>query len=186
VSERIAITCGDPAGVGPEIISAWLAENPSEAGGVAVIGPALWLATLPAGPRKLSVGFEGYAAEPGRPDGESSLVAWAALERAADLCGSGEFDGAVTAPVSKGRMASIGWNFPGQTEFFAARWGGEPTMAFCGGIAASLQPWYRMSFPPCLANARRSGSLLKSIRYFCNSLRAADPRAFIPAGLSRF
>lgn len=143
MSERIAITCGDPAGVGPEIISAWLAENPSEAGGVAVIGPALWLATLPAGPRKLSVGFEGYAAEPGRPDGESSLVAWAALERAADLCGSGEFDGAVTAPVSKGRMASIGWNFPGQTEFFAARWGGEPTMAFCGGrLRVALASWH--------------------------------------------
>ena len=28
--KKIALTCGDPAGVGPEIISRWLAENPEE------------------------------------------------------------------------------------------------------------------------------------------------------------
>ena len=43
MTSRLAITCGDPAGVGPEVISAWLAARPEEAGGVAVIGPARWL-----------------------------------------------------------------------------------------------------------------------------------------------
>ncbi len=110
---------------------------------MAVIGPARWLATLPVGPRPIAVGIDDYAAVPGRPDGESSLVAWAALERAASLCASGEFDGVVTAPVSKERMASIGWNFPGHTEFFAARWGGVPTMAFCGGkLRIALVSWH--------------------------------------------
>ena len=42
---KLAITCGDPAGVGPEIIAAWLAAHPDEARDTAVIGPARWLAS---------------------------------------------------------------------------------------------------------------------------------------------
>jgi 4-hydroxythreonine-4-phosphate dehydrogenase len=80
---------------------------------------------------------------PGRPDGAGALVAWAALERAAAGCLAGEFSGVVTGPVSKERLARIGWDFPGQTEFFAARWGGEPTMAFCGGrLRVALLSWH--------------------------------------------
>jgi 4-hydroxy-L-threonine phosphate dehydrogenase PdxA len=43
MTAKLAFTCGDPAGVGPEIIEAWLATHPDEAAGVAVIGPARWL-----------------------------------------------------------------------------------------------------------------------------------------------
>jgi len=143
VNEKIAFTCGDPSGIGPEVIASWLAANISESASVAVIGPGSWLSTLPVGPRKIPVGIEGYAAVPGRPDGEGSLVAWAALERAAALCSSGECAGVVTAPVSKERMSAIGWGFPGHTEFFAARWGGAPTMAFCGGrLRVALVSWH--------------------------------------------
>ena len=52
LTKKIAITCGDPAGIGPEIIGAWLSSNPSEAAGVAVIGPQRWLATLANGTTK--------------------------------------------------------------------------------------------------------------------------------------
>jgi 4-hydroxythreonine-4-phosphate dehydrogenase len=143
LSGKIAITCGDPAGIGPEIIRAWLSANPAEAADAAVIGPARWLGTLPAGARMIPVGVDDFAAEPGRPNGEGSLVAWAALERAAALCNSGEFAGVVTAPVSKVRLAAIGWMFSGHTEFFAARWTGEPTMAFCGGrLRMTLVSWH--------------------------------------------
>jgi 4-hydroxythreonine-4-phosphate dehydrogenase len=143
LNEPIAITCGDPSGIGPEIIASWLASHGSELKGVAVVGPALWLASLPAGARMIPVGIEDYAAEPGRPDGEGSLTAWAALERASALCESGEYAGVVTAPISKERMAAIGWTFPGHTEFFAARWKGEPTMAFCGGkLRVALVSWH--------------------------------------------
>jgi 4-hydroxythreonine-4-phosphate dehydrogenase len=62
-------------------------------------------------------------------------VAWAAMERAAEGTRR-EFSGVVTGPVSKAELAGIGYQFPGQTEFFAARWGGEPVMAFCGGKVA--------------------------------------------------
>ncbi len=143
MSGPIAITCGDPSGIGPEIVSAWLNANPAAARDVAVLGPPRWLATLAEGPRKIAVGTEDYEARPGKPDGESSLVAWAALERAADLCTAGEYAGVVTAPISKERMAAIGWKFPGHTEFFAERWGGEPTMAFCGGkLRVALVSWH--------------------------------------------
>ncbi|HVW21953.1 MAG TPA: 4-hydroxythreonine-4-phosphate dehydrogenase PdxA, partial [Opitutaceae bacterium] len=126
----LAFTCGDPAGIGPEVIASWLASHPEEAAGVTVLGPAGWLDSLPTAARKLPVGLEGFAAVPGRPSGEGALVAWAALERAAAGARSGEFSGVVTAPVSKAELAAIGWPYPGHTEFFAARWGGEPTMAF--------------------------------------------------------
>lgn len=140
---RLAITCGDPAGVGPEIIAAWLAAPAAAAAGCALIGPARWLDSLETAAEKIPVGLEEFAATPGRPEGEGALVAWAAMERAAAGCKSGEFSGVVTGPVSKAALAGIGYPYPGQTEFFAARWGGEPVMAFCGGrLRVALATWH--------------------------------------------
>lgn len=140
---KLALTCGDPAGVGPEIIADWLASNPAGAADVAVIGPARWLDSLPTPAEKIAVGLEEFSATPGQPDGEGSLVAWAAMERAAAGCRTGDFSGVVTGPVSKANLAKIGYAFPGQTEFFAARWGGEPVMAFCGGkLRVVLATWH--------------------------------------------
>ncbi len=140
---KLAFTCGDPAGIGPEIIASWLAAHPAEAADVALIGSAQWLASLPTAGAKIAVGLEEYAAKPGQPDGEGALVAWAAMERAAAGCQSGEFCGVVTGPVSKAALAKIGYPFPGQTEFFAAKWGGEPVMAFCGGrLRVVLATWH--------------------------------------------
>jgi 4-hydroxythreonine-4-phosphate dehydrogenase len=108
-----------------------------------VIGPERWLDSLPTGIGKSVVGIEDYVPSPGKPDGESSLVAWAAMEKAAQGCIAGEFSGVVTGPVSKEHLARIGYPFPGQTEFFAARWGGEPVMTFCGGrLRVALATWH--------------------------------------------
>ncbi len=143
MSAKLAITCGDPAGVGPEIIASWLAANPGDAADAAIIGPATWLATLPSAGAKIPVGLEEFSATPGQPDGEGALLAWAAMERAAAGCKAGEFSGVVTGPVSKAALAKIGYAFPGQTEFFAAKWGGEPVMAFCGGkLRVALATWH--------------------------------------------
>lgn len=140
---KLAFTCGDPAGVGPEIIAAWLAAHPEEAGGVAVVGPAQWLASLNTTAEKVAVGLEDFSATLGKPSPDGALVAWGAMERAAAGARSGEFSGVVTGPVSKAELARIGYEFPGQTEFFAARWGGEPVMAFCGGkLRVVLATWH--------------------------------------------
>jgi 4-hydroxythreonine-4-phosphate dehydrogenase len=140
---KLAITCGDPAGVGPEIVAMWLAASAGEASKVTVIGPKGWLASLPRPVEKIVVGLDGFSAVPGQPTGEGALIAWAAMERAAAGCKAGEFSGVVTGPISKEWMARIGYPFPGQTEFFAARWGGEPVMAFCGGkLRVVLATWH--------------------------------------------
>ncbi|MEI6861999.1 MAG: 4-hydroxythreonine-4-phosphate dehydrogenase PdxA [Verrucomicrobiota bacterium] len=141
---KLVFTCGDPAGIGPEIIATWLAAHPAEAREVVVAGNPRWLATLPLGAGQcLAVGPADFIATPGRPTETGARVAWDAMERAAAGCIAGEFAGVVTGPVSKAELARVGYPFPGQTEFFAARWGGEPTMAFCGGrLRVALLTWH--------------------------------------------
>jgi 4-hydroxythreonine-4-phosphate dehydrogenase len=161
---KLVFTCGDPAGVGPEIIEAWLRGEgrarplgapgtPKDFGGgpsgpslpldIAVIGPAKWLATLPAGVECVAVGPADYEAKPGEPTEAGARIALAAMEEAAAGCRDGRFAGVVTGPVSKAELARVGYTFPGQTEFFAARWGGEPVMAFCGGrLRVVLLTWH--------------------------------------------
>lgn len=154
---RLALTCGDPAGIGPDVVAAWLAAAGPAAADVAVLGPPRWLASLPPCGERLPVGRDDYTATPGRPDGEGALVAWAALERAAAGARAGEFSAVVTAPVSKERLAAVGFPFPGQTELFGARWGGEPVMAFCGGrLRVALATWHvpLAAVPPLLDAAR--------------------------------
>jgi 4-hydroxythreonine-4-phosphate dehydrogenase len=102
---RIGITLGDPAGIGPEIARAAL-ESGKLANNVdyKIIG---------------QVG----AAIVGTPSPDSARAAVAAMEEAASLANSGEIDAIVTGPIHKARMAEIGFEFPGQTEFFASRSG---------------------------------------------------------------
>jgi 4-hydroxythreonine-4-phosphate dehydrogenase len=102
---RIGITLGDPAGIGPEIARAAL-ESGKLANDVdyKIIG---------------QVG----AAIVGTPSPDSARAAFAAMEEAASLANSSEIDAIVTGPIHKARMAEIGFEFPGQTEFFASRSG---------------------------------------------------------------
>lgn len=140
---KLAMTCGDPAGVGPEIIEGWLKAHPEEAADVAVIGAARWLQNLDTRAEKIAVGDEAFEAESGKPSEAGARIAWTAMERAAMGCSGGEFSGVVTGPVSKEWLARVGYPFPGQTEFFADRWGGEPVMAFCGGkLRVVLATWH--------------------------------------------
>jgi 4-hydroxythreonine-4-phosphate dehydrogenase len=172
MAAKLALTCGDPAGVGPEIIAAWLAAHPHEANDVAVLGPAGWLASLGTAAVKIPVGLEAFSATPGVPSGEGAQVAWAAMERAADGCAAGEFCGVVTGPVSKAELAAIGYKFPGQTEFFAARWGGEPVMAFCGGrLRVVLATWH---VPLCEVAQRLGPQLLRRTVVAADTLARAE------------
>ncbi|MGC9451576.1 MAG: PdxA family dehydrogenase [Oceanipulchritudo sp.] len=137
----IAITCGDPAGIGPEVIHRWLQENPGNREHVCLIGPPEWIDLL---------GCEGipcrsaqgpFAA--GQPTNESATIAWEALHHARDGCLEGRFSAVVTAPVSKESLQAVGYPFPGQTEFFAEAWGGKPSMAFAGEeLRVVLVTWH--------------------------------------------
>src|SRR5437762_8931697 len=102
---RIGITLGDPAGIGPEIIRSALESGKLTTDiDYKVIGQ---VGTLGAG----------------SPSPDSARAAFAAMEEAAGLANSGEIDAIVTGPIHKARMTEIGFEFPGQTEFFAARSG---------------------------------------------------------------
>ena len=140
-----AITCGDPAGVGPEIIETLLAADPELAAEAVVVGPRLWLETLHArhGVTTFAVGDAAFQADPGRPTVEGAALALAAMAAAAQGCRQGRFRGVVTGPVSKYWLCQADFPFLGQTEFFADAWGGEPTMAFVGErLRVVLATWH--------------------------------------------
>lgn len=112
----IGITLGDPAGIGPEVVRAALASG-----------------NLPAGVNFEVVGESGGHL-PGRPTAGSARAAADALEVAAAKLASGHWRAVVTGPVSKKALHEIGYPFPGQTEFFAARAGvGNFAMCLTGG-----------------------------------------------------
>ncbi|MCC5024506.1 MAG: 4-hydroxythreonine-4-phosphate dehydrogenase PdxA [Candidatus Synoicihabitans palmerolidicus] len=139
----LAITCGDPAGVGPEIIGGWVCNHAQQMENVVMIGPPSWLSILPSGVNQWAVGTAAYRAVAGRPDEDGAVLAWEAMRVAAAGCVSGEFAGVVTGPVSKAQLAAVGYPHPGQTEFFAAEWGGDPVMAFRGDhLRVTLATWH--------------------------------------------
>jgi 4-hydroxythreonine-4-phosphate dehydrogenase len=101
---RIGITLGDPAGIGPEIVDAALRSGKLVDAEFIVIG-------------------DRSAAVPGKPTNQSAQSAFDALEEAITKTRRGELDAIVTGPIHKAQMYAIGFNFPGQTEFFAERCG---------------------------------------------------------------
>jgi len=107
--KKIGITLGDQAGIGPEIVAAALADPrivewfPSEVE-FRIIG-------------------ERIDVQPGQPDIASAQAALDALEESVRLLKAGEIDAIVTAPVAKEGLHKVGFDYPGQTEFFAERLG---------------------------------------------------------------
>jgi 4-hydroxythreonine-4-phosphate dehydrogenase len=133
----LALTLGDPAGVGPEItVKAWralrgearsflavgdfeaLAQAAPDGAGIlqritapadaaAVFPDALPVLDLPAGAPVIA----------GRPSAATApaIIGW--IETAANLALRGEVAGVVTAPIAKAPLYEAGFKFPGHTEF---------------------------------------------------------------------
>jgi 4-hydroxythreonine-4-phosphate dehydrogenase len=168
----LAVTCGDPSGVGPEIIAAWSAQHADTFGDIVVLGPAAWLASLPTAVATHAIGPTDYVATPGVPDAAGAAVAWAAMREAAVGCREGRYRGVVTGPVSKAQLAGVGFKFPGQTEFFASEWGGNPVMAFRGDrLRVSLVTWHT---PLADVAAALSESALRRAIQAAHALAVAD------------
>jgi 4-hydroxythreonine-4-phosphate dehydrogenase len=142
---RLAVTCGDPAGVGPEIIARWIRSRTALVADAVLIGPQSWLDAACIGREAgaVAVGKPSYRASPGRPSVAGARVALEAMRAAAAGSRDGSWDAVVTGPVSKEWCARVDPGFVGQTEFFAAEWGGRPTMAFSGGrLRVVLATWH--------------------------------------------
>jgi len=172
----LALTCGDPAGIGPEVIARWLKAYPEYRDKVVAIGPAAWIAGL--GTPGIPVGPTAYVATPGKPDAAGHRLALEAMTVAARGCVDGRFAAVVTGPVSKAGLQSIGFTHPGQTEFFASVWGGEPVMAFAGErMRVALATWHipLADVPAALTEAglRRAVAATATL---CRAHGIAEPR----------
>ena len=77
--KRIAITVGDPSGVGPEVIRGWAFANRQKLSQAVFVGHENFLKTLPAGAETVRVGPPEYEAVLGKPDPDGARVAFAAF-----------------------------------------------------------------------------------------------------------
>ena len=132
----LALSLGDPAGIGPEIIAkAWTALCHSGPAFM-VIGDADLLAAQGVavqrvdGPLEALATFSGALPVLDQPLGHRvkagvcdkahapSIIRW--IETGVDMALRGEVRGLVTAPISKAPLYEAGFKFPGHTEFLAA------------------------------------------------------------------
>ena len=126
---RLAVTLGDPRGIGPEITAAALAA-PIDAD-VTLVGPDDLIAGVPAA-RHIGIGVWGQGT--GEKADHSRTVragrlAGHAVETAVRLALSGEVDAIVTAPANKHALHLAGFPYPGHTEWLAE---------LCGGVEVAM------------------------------------------------
>lgn len=137
----LAVSLGDPAGIGPEIIiESWARRTEAGLAPFFVTGGAQVLAAA-AAQRGIDVPVEVVDTpqqalglwdralpvfgnmdgqyRPGEADDSGAALALFALMNATTLALAGHAAGVVTAPVSKAQLARVGFTQPGQTEFLA-------------------------------------------------------------------
>jgi 4-hydroxythreonine-4-phosphate dehydrogenase len=132
----IAVTTGEPAGVGPELATALLgAEWPGAR--IVLVGDRTLLAqrggqAIPeANVLHVPLAVPSVA---GKLDAANARYVLDVLDVAADGCMAGRFDAMVTAPVHKGIINDAGVPFTGHTEYLAERTGARlPVMMLVGG-----------------------------------------------------
>jgi 4-hydroxythreonine-4-phosphate dehydrogenase len=159
VVRTIAVTVGDPAGIGPEVVARALSCTFLPGVRFLAVGSEQ---ALKAGAEKMRVSLDvrrvASAAELdesrvqllqagveagftfGAPSPDTGRAALAAVSRAADLALARQVDAVVTAPVSKKHVADAGVPFTGHTEYLAARAGvRHPVMLFVAeGLRVAL------------------------------------------------
>jgi 4-hydroxythreonine-4-phosphate dehydrogenase len=145
--QPIAVTLGDPAGVGPEVTArAWATRRENKLPPFVAIGDIATIAAVWDGPIA-RVGDMGEVVRvfgdalpvwhledsgpitPGTPTAAGAACALHALETGIGLTRNQASSALVTGPVSKFALHGIGYTHPGQTEFIAERCGVTATNA---------------------------------------------------------
>jgi 4-hydroxythreonine-4-phosphate dehydrogenase len=127
IALSIAVTSGEPAGIGPEICAALGRERLGAR--LVVIGDR---SILPGVADVEHVALE-RPSRPGKLDPANSRYVLRLLDRAVQGCLAGEFDAMVTAPVQKSVINDAGIAFTGHTEYLAERTRSEVVMMLVGG-----------------------------------------------------
>lgn len=132
MSERkpLAVTMGDPAGVGPELCLRLLADEslvaecrPSVYGDVAVLERVAQVTGLPFNAERV-VDLRQIKLDqstPGQANAATGAAAYAYIQRAIDDALAGRVSAVATAPISKEALHAAGHRYPGHTEIFAER-----------------------------------------------------------------
>ncbi len=125
---RIAVTLGDPRGIGPEVAARAL-DAPLDAE-ITVVGAEEQVRAVKADHR-IAIGSwglglgEGIPAAPGPSRAmQAGRIAGHAIERAAAMALAGAVDAIVTAPIEKHALHQAGFRWPGHTEWLADLAGG--------------------------------------------------------------
>ena len=186
---RLALTMGEPAGIGAEIVAA-LAASDLAADLIAIGDSALlqraaasrdivldlqpddgqWIAQRAPGCMRCLHLPVAVPCTPGRLDKRNAAYVIAMLTRAAEGCLEGEFDAVVTAPVHKAVINEGGFAFSGHTEFFADR-------ANCNVAMLLAAPGLRVALATThlpladVASAISAARLVRILRILHNDLR---------------
>ena len=125
--EKIAITLGDPAGIGPEVALKAISALPKDLRrNIILLGPASFYSKLAKKLKLKLTGvsylFEGDFPEMiilGRSIQEQTVAAVRSIELAVRLAMKGKVDAIVTPPINKAGLKKAGFNIPGHTEYLA-------------------------------------------------------------------
>ena len=108
----LAVTLGDPRGIGPEVVAAALSD--------AAVSAAARLVTVGPSGTTVPVDHEVGAWTDGGDAALAGRLAGLAVQRAVALAQEGTVQGLVTAPIDKHALLAGGFDYPGHTEMLAA------------------------------------------------------------------
>jgi 4-hydroxythreonine-4-phosphate dehydrogenase len=134
---RIAVTTGEPAGIGPEVAVAALDALAGSGASATLIGDRALLEAHGAPASAIEHVALLAPVRPGHLDVRNARYVLATLDRAIDGCRGGAYDAMVTAPVHKGVINDAGVPFTGHTEYLAQRTGTERVVMMLAGAV----PW---------------------------------------------
>jgi 4-hydroxythreonine-4-phosphate dehydrogenase len=166
----LAVTVGEPAGIGPEIAirAAWALREQARCvlvGDAAflsltasLIDPAIRLSAISTlalrhsglphfGPGTIpviDVPLDAHVV-PGRLDANNGRAVLATLDLAIEGCKAGWFDAIVTAPLQKSTINDAGIAFSGHTEYLAEKTGTAKVVMMLAGSPGQDQPYLRVA-----------------------------------------
>jgi 4-hydroxythreonine-4-phosphate dehydrogenase len=129
---RLAVTLGDPRGIGPEIVAAARADADLAADAdLIVVGPDGTPVAVDD-----SVGSWAPLGSGTATAADAGRLAGRAIERAVALARAGTVDGIVTAPIDKAALLAGGYDYPGHTEMLASLTGARVAMMLASSASS--------------------------------------------------
>jgi len=168
---RLAVTLGDPRGIGPEIVHKALDDARVRARCDLVV----------VGPRGTEVEVHEPVGEwrPGGTVADAGRLSGLAVERAVELAQAGAVRGIVTAPIDKAALLAGGYDYPGHTEMLAELTGAPVAMMLASGrlrvvLATTHLPLRDVPDAVTADAIERAASVTRE--YLCRWFGIADPR----------